>query len=96
MLADPGLLEDPLDPRAGGAPDDTWDLITAAMTGAPGARVRDTQFFAQRTDVVRGVLDEPEGRNAWYILAHQYMAAVLNQLNGAGSPAGLTAALADA
>ena len=38
----------------------------------------------------------PKGGNAWYILAHQYMAAILNQANGAGNPAGLTQALADA
>jgi hypothetical protein len=38
----------------------------------------------------------PKGGNAWYILAHQYMAAVLNLANGAGNPAGLAQALADA
>ena len=78
-------------------PDDTWNLITAAMTGAPGGDLGpDTQFFDSGMTWYEVFWTNPKGGNAWYILAHQYMAAVLNQLNGAGSPAGLAAALADA
>jgi hypothetical protein len=38
----------------------------------------------------------PKGGSAFYILAHQYMAAVLNQLNGASSVPGLAQTMADA
>ncbi len=38
----------------------------------------------------------PKNGNAYFILAHQYMAAVLNEANGAGNPTGLADALADA
>ena len=38
----------------------------------------------------------PAGGNAYYILAHQYAAAVLNQLNGASSTAAVDAAMAAA
>jgi hypothetical protein len=78
-------------------PDDTWNLITAAMTGAPGADLGpNTQFFDSGQTWIQVFNTSPKGGNAWYILAHQYMAAVLNQLNGAGSPAGLATALAEA
>ena len=78
-------------------PDDTWDLITAAMTGATGGDLGpDTLFFDSGMTWIEVFKTNPKGGNAWYILAHQYMAAVLNQLNGAGSVPGLTGALADA
>ena len=70
-------------------PDDTWYLL-------PGGLGPDTLFF-DSTDTWYGVFNtSPKGGNAWYILAHQYMAAVLNQLNGAGDVPGLADALSDA
>jgi hypothetical protein len=78
-------------------PDDTWDLITAAMTGAPGGDLGpDTEFFDSGLTWIQVFQTNPKGGNAWYILAHQYMAAVLNQLNGAGDVPLLAANLADA
>jgi hypothetical protein len=38
----------------------------------------------------------PKGGNAWYILAHQFMAAYLNVANGAGADAMVIAALGEA
>jgi hypothetical protein len=38
----------------------------------------------------------PSGGNVYYQLAHQYMAAVLNKLNGASSTAAVDAAIAAA
>ena len=38
----------------------------------------------------------PAGGNAYYVLAHQYEAAVLNQLSGASSTSAVDSALADA
>ena len=78
-------------------PDDTWDLITAAMTGAPGLDLGpDTQFFDSGQTWIQVFKTNPKGGNAWYILAHQYMAAVLNQLNGAGDVPGLATNMANA
>ena len=56
----------------------------------------DTEFFDSGMTWYEVFWTNPKGGNAWYILAHQYMAAVLNQLNDGGNPVGLTAALADA
>ena len=38
----------------------------------------------------------PKGGNAWYILAHQYMAAMLNILNDASTTPAVDDAIADA
>ena len=40
-----------------------------------------------------GVLKTPPKGNAYYILAHQYIAAVLNGASGAGAPANVQAAI---
>lgn len=40
-----------------------------------------------------GVLETPAGGNAYYILAHQYIAAVLNKANGASVPPGVQTTL---
>ncbi len=70
-------------------PDDTWyDL--------PGGLGPDTPFFDSGQTWYQVFNTTPKGGNAWYILAHQYMAAVLNQLNGAGDVPGLASALSDA
>jgi hypothetical protein len=42
------------------------------------------------------VFNTPPKGNAYYILAHQFMAATLNQASGASVPANVAAALADA
>jgi hypothetical protein len=54
----------------------------------------DTIFFLNRQSWYEVFWTAPAG-NAYYILAHQYMAAVLNVLNGA-SPIGIVPTLADA
>ena len=82
---DPGLLEDALDLRA--RPAIGSDLGSAAQ------RCR-YDLLPQRPDLVPGVLDYSEGRNAYYILAHQYEAAKLNILSGAASTTDVNAAIA--
>jgi hypothetical protein len=44
------------------------------------------EFFGTGLTWYQVFWTSPKGGNAWYILAHQYMAAVLNQANGAGEP----------
>jgi len=68
-------------------PDDTWDLLPDGP---------DTLFFDSGDTWYEVFWTNPKGGNAWYILAHQYMAAQLNLLNGAGMVPGLADALADA
>ncbi len=77
-------------------PDDTWYLVTAAMTGGSFGTGPDSEFFDSGDTWYDVFQMKPKGGNAWVILAHQYMAAVLNQLNGAGNVSGLTQTLADA
>ena len=69
-------------------PDDAWYLL--------GALGPDTPFFDTGDTWYEVFWTTPKGGNAYYILAHQYMAAILNQLNGAGNPAGLATNLANA
>ncbi|MDQ2636257.1 MAG: hypothetical protein M3Y83_05185 [Actinomycetota bacterium] len=71
-------------------PDDTWNLITAATTGGSFGTGPDSEFFDSGDTWLEVFRTSPKGGNAWYILAHQYMAAVLNQLNGAGGDLGTT------
>ena len=66
-------------------PDETWDLI-----GGP-----DTAFFLSGKTWL-GVFNTAPKGNAYYNLAHQYMAAVLNQLSGASVPSEVQDALNDA
>jgi len=54
--------------------DDTWDLVLPAG--------EDTQFFLSEQTYNEVLWIEPEG-NAYYILAHAYIAAQLNMLDGA-------------
>jgi hypothetical protein len=75
-------------------PDDTWYLL-------PGGLGPDTLFFDARVDEEpQSWLDvfwtSPKGGDAFYILAHQYEAAVLNILNEASAPANVVTAISDA
>ncbi len=56
--------------------DDTWASL------ADGA---DTLFLDTGKSYYEVLWTKPKKGNAYYILAHQYIAAVLNQLNGADS-----------
>jgi hypothetical protein len=57
--------------------DDAWNLLLPAG--------QDTAFFVSGQSYYEVLWTEPEG-NAYYILAHAYIAAELNQLNGASLP----------
>jgi hypothetical protein len=57
--------------------DDTWDLLLPS-----GA---DTTFFLSGKTYIQALWTPPRGGNAYWILAHQYIAAQLNFLNGASS-----------
>ncbi len=52
--------------------DNTWALVG-----------EDTVFFLSEQSWYQVMWTSPQGGNAYYILAHQYIAAVLNGLNGA-------------
>lgn len=54
--------------------DDTWDLLPNGS---------DTIFFLSGQTYYEVLWTNPQGGNAYYILAHAYIAAELNQLNGA-------------
>ncbi len=71
-----------------GAPpfDPTWNLIVGS--GGPGPN---TVFFFSGKSYI-GVMNTPPSGNAYYILAHQYIAAKLNQLKGASIPPAVLAA----
>ncbi len=71
--------------KYGPAPhDDTWDQIG-----------EDTQFFSSGKTYYQVLWTAPAG-NAYYILAHQYIAALLNIENGASTTPAVDAALAAA
>ncbi|HWQ27723.1 MAG TPA: hypothetical protein VNN12_01720 [Dehalococcoidia bacterium] len=67
--------------------DPTWDLLPSGP---------DTEFFHTGKTWYPVFWTAPKGGNANYILAHQYMAAVLNQLAGAASTPEVDAALSGA
>ncbi|QIK74206.1 hypothetical protein [Nocardioides piscis] len=67
--------------------DDGWLAIGAAQ--------EDTPFYSSGKTWLQ-VFSTPPAGNAYYILAHQYMAAKLNVLNGATAPAAVTSALTSA
>jgi hypothetical protein len=67
-------------------PDATWNLL-------PGGLGPDTTFFLSGQTWL-GVFQTPPAGNVYYQLAHQYMAARLNILNGASSTAAVNAAIA--
>lgn len=65
--------------------DDAWSMI--------GSNAEDTPFFGSGQTYYQVLWTEPEG-NAYYILAHQYIAAKLNLLNGAGTTTEVNGAVA--
>lgn len=73
--------------------DSTWNLLPAAQ---------DTAAFLPYVDAKGdpgtwySIFWTPPAGNVYYQLAHQYMAAQLNILNGASAPASVTAALTGA
>ena len=73
--------------------DDAWNLLPGAdgVAGA-GNDGAATPFFASGADW-HAVFRTPPAGNAYYNLAHQYMAARLNVLNGASTPAAVSTAL---
>jgi hypothetical protein len=54
----------------------------------------DTIFFLSGQSYYQVLWTSPSGGNAYYILAHAYIAAKLNVLNGAGATAEVEAAIA--
>jgi Divergent InlB B-repeat domain len=68
-------------------PDPTWNLL-------PGGLGPDTTFFYSGQTWIEVFKTSPRGGNAYYILAHQYMAARLNILNGASTTPAVDSALA--
>jgi hypothetical protein len=60
--------------------DDTWALVG-----------ENTTFFSSGKSYYQVLWTSPSGGNAYYILAHAYIAAQLNQLNGADFSAAQTA-----
>jgi hypothetical protein len=69
-------------------PDPTWNEISP---NGPN-----TIFFLSSQSYLQVLQTSPKGGNAYYILAHQYIAAVLNQLKGASSIPEVDASLAEA
>ena len=65
--------------------DATWDMV-----GGENA-----SFFGSGYTWINVFWTAPKG-NAYYLLAHQYMAARLNQLDGASTPASVATAMANA
>lgn len=63
----------------------TWDLLD-----------EDATFFLSTLTYHQTLWEDPGGRNAYYILAHQYIAAVLNKLKGASVPQGVADAITGA
>jgi len=66
-------------------PDPTWNKLPDGPN---------TQFFFSNQTYLEVLQTNPRGGNAYYILAHQYIAALLNQLSGASSTPAVDTALA--
>jgi hypothetical protein len=67
--------------------DATWDMV--------GAQAENTTFYLSGTSWINVFHTPPKG-NAYYNLAHQYMAAKLNVYGGASVPASVATAIANA
>lgn len=67
-------------------PDDTWNLLPNAQH---------TTFYLSGMSWLQVFRTSPQG-NAYYTLAHQFMAATLNVMNGASAPQAVADALAGA
>lgn len=79
--------------KYGPAPyDDTWALLPD-VDGDGVSEGEDETFFLSGQTWYEVLWTSPSGGNAYYIYAHQYIAAVLNQLNGASSTTAVNAAL---
>ncbi len=73
--------------QLGKAPyDDTWALLDPLLQ-------EQKPFFLSGQTYLQVLQTSPKGGNAYYQLAHQYIAAKLNQLNGASVTSGVQAAL---
>jgi hypothetical protein len=68
--------------------DNTWALVD------PNGE--DSEFFDTGQSWYQVLWTEPQGGNAYYILAHAYIAGVLNELNGASVPAEVESAMDEA
>ena len=69
-------------------PDPAWNLLPPFGP--------DSLFFLSGQTWIQVFNTSPSGGNVYYVLAHQYEAALLNQLNGASSTSAVDAALATA
>ena len=67
--------------------DKTWD----ELSNGP-----DTYFFSSGSSYFKVLWTPPKEGNAFYILAHQYIAAELNQLTGTSFPEEVMQAFSDA
>jgi len=72
-------------------PDDAWLLVLPPTPTGP-----DTPFFLSGQTWYQVLLTPPAGGNVYYQLAHQYIAAKLNILNGASITAKVNTAIIDA
>jgi hypothetical protein len=77
-------------------PDDAWNLVPLVYPGAPSGLAEDTPFYYSGQTWLEVFWTPPSGGNVYYQLAHQYMAAVLNRLNGASSTTAVNTALTNA
>jgi hypothetical protein len=66
-----------------GPPDDGW--YTTAGPYPPGAAGPNAPLFDSGLNWLGAFNHPPKGGNAWFILAHQWMAAYLNYYNDAGA-----------
>jgi len=79
--------------------DTTWNNLPdqpAAFDPDAVQEAQDETFFYSGQTWFQVFWTPPSGGNVYYQLAHQYMAAVLNKLNGASSTAAVDAAIAAA
>jgi hypothetical protein len=67
--------------------DDTWSMLPNGAS---------TTFFLSGKNYYQVLWTPPAGGNVYYILGHQYIAAKLNQLNGASIPPAVLTAYNDA
>src|SRR5207244_3282385 len=65
--------------------DANWNNVPNVYPGAPSGLAENTPFYFSGQTWFQNFWTPPAGGNAYYILSHQYMAAVLNILNGASS-----------
>lgn len=75
--------------------DATWCAAWADANTCSDGR-EDDPFFLSGQDYIHVLWTPPQGGNAYYTLAHQWIAAYLNGLTGASMPAEVEQAMADA